>query len=150
VYFLGNVSTSVTTVLRPAGLENAKGIISTAYLKDPTDPVWKDDPGIKTWLAFMDKYFPDGDKTNNNNIYGYATAQTMVQVLKQCGDDLTRENVMKQAANLRNFSSEVLLPDIRINTGARDFFPIEQMQLMKFDGESWRLFGEVIDGEVGH
>ena len=111
---------------------------------------YKDDPGIKAWLAFMDKYFPDGDKTNNNNIYGYATAQTMVQVLKQCGDDLTRENVMKQAANLRNFSSEVLLPDIRINTGARDFFPIEQMQLMKFDGESWRLFGEVIDGEVGH
>jgi ABC-type branched-subunit amino acid transport system substrate-binding protein len=150
VYFLGNVSTSVATVLRPAGLENAKGIISTAYLKDPTDPVWKDDPGIKTWLDFMDKYFPDGDKTNNNNIYGYATAQTMVQVLKQCGDDLTRENVMKQATNLRNFSSEVLLPAIRINTGARDFFPIEQMQLMKFDGESWRLFGEVIDGEVGH
>jgi ABC-type branched-subunit amino acid transport system substrate-binding protein len=150
VYFLGNVSTSVATVLKPAGLENAKGIISTIYLKDPTDPVWKDDPGIKAWLAFMDKYFPDGDKTNNNNVYGYATAQTMVQVLKQCGDDLTRENVMKQAANLKNFSSEVLLPGIKINTGARDFFPIEQMQLMKFDGESWRLFGEVIDGEVGH
>jgi hypothetical protein len=106
--------------------------------------------GIKAWLAFMDKYFPDGDKTNNNNVYGYATAQTMVQVLKQCGDDLTRENVMKQAANLKNFSSEVLLPGITINTGARDFFPIEQMQLMKFEGESWRLFGEVIDGEVGH
>ncbi len=146
VYFLGNVSTSVATVLRPAGLENAKGIISTAYLKDPTDPVWKDDPGIKAWLAFMDKYFPDG----NNNVYGYATAQTMVQVLKQCGDDLTRENVMKQAANLKNFSSEVLLPGIKINTGVKDFFPIEQMQLMRFDGESWRLFGEVIDGEVGH
>src|SRR5437899_317135 len=150
VYFLGNVSTSVATVLKPAGLENAKGIISTAYLKDPTDPLWKDDPGIKAWLAFMDKYFPDGDKTNINNIYGYASAQTMVQVLKQCGDNLTRENVMKQAANLKNFSSEVLLPGIKINTGAKDFFPIEQMQLMKFDGESWRLFGELIDGEAGH
>src|SRR4030088_2653679 len=130
VYFLGNVSTSVATVLKPAGLENAKGIISTAYLKDPTDPLWKDDPGIKAWAAFMDKYFPDGDKTNNNNVYGYATAQTMVQVLKQCGDGL--------------------LPGIMINTGPDDFFPIEQMQLMKFNGESWELFGDIIAGEVGH
>jgi ABC-type branched-subunit amino acid transport system substrate-binding protein len=150
VYFLGNVSTSVATVLKPAGLENAKGIISTAYLKDPTDQMWKDDPGIKAWLDFMDKYFPDGDKTNNNNIYGYATAQTMVQVLKQCGDNLTRENVMKQAASLKDFTSDVLLPGIKINTSATDFFPIEQMQLMKFDGASWKLFDEVITGEVGH
>ncbi len=150
VYFLGNVSTSVATVLKPAGLDNAKGIISTVYLKDPTDPLWKDDAGIKTWLAFMDKYFPDGDKTNNNNVYGYATAQTMVQVLKQCGDNLTRENVMKQAASLKDFSSEVLLPGIRISTSANDFFPIEQMQLMKFNGESWELFGDIIAGEVGH
>src|SRR5246127_1744201 len=101
VYFLGNVSTSVATVLKPAGLENSKGIISTAYIKDPTDPTWKDDPGIKAWAAFMDKYYPEGDKTNNNNVYGYATPQTMVQVLKQCGDDLTRENIMRQAANLK-------------------------------------------------
>jgi ABC-type branched-subunit amino acid transport system substrate-binding protein len=150
VYFLGNVSTSVATVLKPAGLDNAKGIISTAYIKDPTDPLWKDDPGIKAWAAFMDKYFPDGDKTNNNNVYGYATAQTMVQVLKQCGDDLTRENVMKQAANLKDFTSDVLLPGIKINTGPNDFFPIEQMQLMKFNGESWELFGDIITGEVGH
>ena len=150
VYFLGNVSTSVATVLKPAGLDNAKGIISTAYVKDPTDPLWKDDAGIKTWLAFMDKYFPDGDKTNNNNVYGYATAQTMVQVLKQCGDNLTRENVMKQAASLKDFSSEVLLPGIKISTSANDFFPIEQMQLMKFNGESWELFGDIIAGEVGH
>jgi hypothetical protein len=140
----------VATVLKPAGLENAKGIISTAYLKDPTDQMWKDDPGIKAWLDFMDKYFPDGDKTNNNNIYGYATAQTMVQVLKQCGDNLTRENVMKQAASLKDFTSDVLLPGIKINTSATDFFPIEQMQLMKFDGASWKLFDEVITGEVGH
>ena len=107
VYFIGNVSTSVAAVLKPAGLENSKGIISTAYLKDPTDPLWKDDPGIKTWLAFMDKYFPDGDKTNINNVYGYASAQTMVQVLKQCGDNLTRENVMKQAASLKDFTSDL-------------------------------------------
>jgi len=149
-FFLANVSTSVAGVLKPAGLENAKDIISTAYLKDPTDPAWKDDPGVKTWRAFMDKYYPDGDKTNSNNVYGYAVAQTMVQVLRQCGDDLTRENIMKQAANLKNFSTEMMLPGIKINTGPDDFFPIEQMQLMKFDGEAWRLFGDVITGEVGH
>jgi ABC-type branched-subunit amino acid transport system substrate-binding protein len=149
-FFLANVSTSVAGVLKPAGLENAKDIISTAYIKDPTDPAWKDDPGVKTWRAFMEKYYPDGDKTNSNNVYGYAAAQTMVQVLKQCGDDLTRENIMKQAANLKNFSTEMMLPGIKINTGPNDFFPIEQMQLMKFDGEAWRLFGDVITGEVGH
>ena len=149
-FFLANVSTSVAGVLKPAGLENAKDIISTAYIKDPTDPAWKDDPGVKTWRAFMDKYYPDGDKTNSNNVYGYAVAQTMVQVLRQCGDDLTRENIMKQAANLKNFSTEMMLPGIKINTGPDDFFPIEQMQLMKFDGEAWRLFGDVITGEVGH
>ena len=137
-------------MLKPAGLENAKGIISTAYLKDPTDPTWKDDPGTKTWLAFMDKYYPDGDKTNANNVYGYVLAQTMVQVIKQCGDNLTRENVMKQAASLKNFSTDMMLPGIMVNTGPDDFFPIEQMQLMKFDGESWHLFGDVITGEVGH
>ena len=113
--------------------------------------LWQnDDAGIKTWLAFMEKYFPDGDKTNNNNVYGYATAQTMVQVLKQCGDNLTRENVIKQAASLKDFSSDVLLPGIKINTGPNDYFPIEQMQLMKFNGTSWELFGDIIAGEVGH
>ena len=149
-FFLANVSTSVAGVLKPAGLEFAKDIISTAYLKDPTDPAWKDDPGVKTWREFMDKYYPDGDKTNSNDVYGYAVAQTMVQVLKQCGDELTRENIMKQAANLKNFSSNVMLPGIKVNTGPDDFFPIEQMQLMRFDGEAWRLFGDVITGEVGH
>jgi ABC-type branched-subunit amino acid transport system substrate-binding protein len=149
-FFLANVSTSVAGVLKPAGLEFAKDIISTAYLKDPTDPAWKDDPGVKTWREFMDKYYPDGDKTNSNDVYGYAVAQTMVQVLKQCGDELTRENVMKQAASLKNFSSDVMLPGIKVNTGPDDFFPIEQMQLMRFDGEAWRLFGDVITGEVGH
>ncbi len=149
-FFLANVSTSVAGVLKPAGLENARDIISSAYLKDPTDPAWKDDPGVNAWRAFMEKYYPDGDKTNSNDVYGYAVAQTMVQVLKQCGDDLTRENVMKQAANLKNFSSDVLLPGIKINTSPDDFYPIEQMQLMRFNGESWNLFGDVITGEVGH
>jgi branched-chain amino acid transport system substrate-binding protein len=149
-FFLANVSTSVAGVLKPAGLENAKDIISTAYLKDPTDPAWKNDPGVDTWRAFMDKYYPDGDKTNSNNVYGYAVAQTMVHVLKQCGDDLTRDNIMKQAANIKNFSSDVMLPGIKVNTGPEDFFPIEQMQLMRFDGEAWRLFGDVITGEVTH
>ncbi len=149
-FFLANVSASVAGVLKPAGLQYTKDIISTAYLKDPTDPAWKDDPGVKAWQAFMDKYYPNGDKLDQNNVYGYAAAQTMVQVLKQCGDDLTRENVMRQAANLKNFSSDVMLPGIKINTSPDDFFPIEQMQLMKFDGQAWHLFGDVITGEVGH
>ena len=149
-FFLANVSASVAGVLKPAGLQYAKDIISTAYLKDPTDPTWKDDPGVKAWQAFMEKYYPAGDRVDLNNVYGYAAAQTLVQVLRQCGDDLTRENVMKQAANLKNFSSDVMLPGIKINTSPDDFFPIEQMQLMKFDGEAWHLFGDVITGEVGH
>src|ERR1700741_2753569 len=144
-FFLANTATSVAAVLKPAGLENAKDIISTAYLKDPTDPAWKDDPGVKTWQAFMDKYYPDGDKLNANNVYGYVLAQNMVQVLKQCGDNLTRENVMKQAANLRDFSTDMILPGVKANTSPDNYFPIEQMQLMKFDGEAWRLFGDVID-----
>jgi len=149
-FFLANVSASVAGVLKPAGLQYAKDIISTAYLKDPTDPAWKDDPGVKAWQAFMEKYYPTGDRVDLNNVYGYAAAQILVQVLRQCGDDLTRENVMKQAANLKNFSSDVMLPGIKINTSPDDFFPIEQMQLMKFDGEAWHLFGDVITGEVGH
>jgi ABC-type branched-subunit amino acid transport system substrate-binding protein len=149
-YFLSNTATSVATVLKLAGLENAKGIISTAYLKDPTDPSLKDDLATKAWLAHMDKYLPDADKGNNNSVYGYVTAETMAQVLRQCGDNLTHENVMKQAANLRNFAPDMMLPGITINTAPDDFFPIEQMQMMKFDGEAWRMFGEVLDGEVGH
>jgi ABC-type branched-subunit amino acid transport system substrate-binding protein len=147
-YFISSTATSVATVLKPAGLENSKGLISTAYIKDPTDPAWKDDPATKTWIAFMDKYFPDGDKLNSTNVYGYVTAQTMVQILKQCGNDLTRENVMKQAANIKDFTLDMLIPGIKMNTGPNDFYPIEQMQLMRFDGEAWHLFGEILDGEV--
>ena len=130
-------------------MEKAKDSLSTAYLKDPTDPAWKDDPGVKTWQAFMDKYYPDGDKLNSNNIYGYAVAQTMVQVLKQCGDNLTRENIMKQAANLKDFRTEVLLPGVKINTSPTDFAPISQLQLMRFKGEKWELFGDIISADVG-
>jgi len=149
-FFLANTATSVAAVLKPAGLQYAKDIISTAYLKDPTDPAWDKDPAVIKWRAFMDKYYPDGDKNNANNIYGYVQAEAMAQVLKQCGDNLTRENVMKQATSLKNFHSDLMLPGIMVNTSADDYFPIEQMQLMKFTGEAWELFGDVITGEVGH
>ena len=149
-FFLANTATTIASVLKPAGLEYSKGIISTAYVKDPTDPTWKDDPGVKHWTEFMDKYYPDGDKANANNAYAYVESQALVQVLKQCGDDLTRENIMKQAANLKNFTSEMLLPGISINTSPDDYFPVEQMQLMKFNGQTWDLFGPIITGEVGH
>jgi ABC-type branched-subunit amino acid transport system substrate-binding protein len=149
-FFLANTATTIASVLKPAGLEYSKGIISTAYVKDPTDPRWKDDSGVRKWREFMDKYYPDGDKANANNAYAYVESQAMVQVLKQCGDNLSRENVMKQAANLKNFTSDMLLPGISINTSPDDYFPIEQMQLMRFNGESWELFGDIITGEVGH
>jgi ABC-type branched-subunit amino acid transport system substrate-binding protein len=149
-FFLANTATSVASVLKPAGLEFSKGIISTAYLKDPTDPTWDNDSAVQSWRAFMDKYYPDGDKTNANNLYGYVEAEAMVQVLKQCGDMLTRDNVMKQAASLKNFHSDLMLPGIMVNTSADDYFPIEQMQLMRFNGVAWELFGDVITGEVGH
>jgi branched-chain amino acid transport system substrate-binding protein len=148
VQFLASISNSVGSVLKPAGVENANGILSTNYLKDPTDPAWKDDPAIKEWAAFMDKYFPEGDKTSTFSVYGYLTAQTVVQVLKQCGDDLTRENVKKQAANLRNLELGLLLPGIKINTSPTDYFPVEQMQMSRFNGEHGELFGSVISGEV--
>jgi branched-chain amino acid transport system substrate-binding protein len=149
VQFLASVSNSVGSVLKPAGLENAKDILSTNYLKDPTDPTWKDDPAIKEWAAFMDKYFPEGDKTSTFSVYAYLTAQTMVQVLKQCGDELTRENVMRQAANLKDFELGLLLPGIKINTSPTDYFPVEQMQMSRFNGEHGELFGSVIAGEIG-
>jgi ABC-type branched-subunit amino acid transport system substrate-binding protein len=149
MFFLNNAASSVGAVMRPAGLENAKGIISTAYLKDPTDKAWKDDPGVKKWHEFMEKYYPDGDGTNTNTVFGYSAAQTMVEVLERCGDDLTRENIMKKAASLKGVSLDMLLPGITISTSPTDFFPIEQMQLMRFDGESWQLIGDVITGEVG-
>ncbi len=147
VQFLNNVSYSVGSVLKPAGLDNAKGILSAAYYKDPTDPAWKDDAGFKAWLAFMDKYFPDGDRTSSFTAYGYIAAQVLVQVLKQCGNDLTRANVMKQAVSLHDFRLDMLLPGIGLTTSDTDYFPIEQMQMMRFDGERWQLFGPVMAAE---
>jgi len=149
LHLLNNVSTSIGGVLKPAGLENAKDALSASYLKEPTDPTWKDDPGFKEWVAFMEKYYPDGDRTNGFTVYGQLVAQTLVQVLKQCGDDLTRENVMKQAANLSGFQLGMLLPGIAIDTSLGDFAPIEQMQMGRFTGETWQLFGPVISGKVG-
>ena len=149
VHLLTSVSNSVGSVYRPAGLENSKGVLSTNYLKDPTDPAWKDDPAIKEWLAFMDKYFPDGDKSSTFSVYGYLLAQTLVQVLKQCGDELTRENVMKQAANLKDLELGLLLPGIKINTSPSDYFPVEQMQMTRFNGQYMERFGPIIGGEIG-
>ncbi len=148
VQYLNNVSTQVGSVLTPAGLDKSVGLISTAYIKDPVDPQWANDAAITEWKAFMQKHYPDGSLVDNSNVYGYAVAQTMVQVLKQCGDNLTRENVMKQAASLKDFAPSTLIPGIKINTGAADFAPIESVQLMKFDGKTWVRFGEVI-GDAG-
>jgi branched-chain amino acid transport system substrate-binding protein len=149
VHLLNNVSQSVGSVLKPAGFDNAKGVLTTAYLKDPTDPTWKDDAAFKEWSAFMDKYYPDGDKTSSLPLYGYVVAQTLVAVLKQCGDNLTRENVMKQAASLKDLKLDLLLPGMSINTGPNDFAPIKQMQMERFNGERYELFGPLMSGEVG-
>ncbi|MHC2624639.1 ABC-type branched-subunit amino acid transport system substrate-binding protein [Bradyrhizobium huanghuaihaiense] len=148
-HFLNNVSASVGSVIKPAGFENSQDIISAAYLKDVSDPQWKDDAGMKGFLDFMTKYFPEGDKLDGGTIVGYGVAQTLVEVLKNCGDNLTRENVMKQAASLKDFRTEVLLPGIKINTGANDFAPISSLQLMKFKGDKWDLFGDVISADAG-
>ena len=148
LHILNNVSASIGSVMKPAGFEHAQGIVSAAYLKDATDPQWKNDVDMKEWNAFMDKYIPGGDKSDSGYIYGYSVARTMVQVLKQCGDDLTRDNVMKQAANLKSFEPGLLLPRIAINTSPTNFAPIEQLQLMKFAGQTWQLFGDVISGRA--
>ena len=148
LHILSGVGNSVAATLKPAGLQNAKDIISDFYLKDPTDPQWKDDEGYKDWVAFMDKYYPEGDKSDLGNVVGPAFAQTFVQVLKQCGDNLTRENIMKEAANLHGFRVPMLLPGITINTSPTDFAPIKQIQMARFDGERWQLFGPLISGAV--
>jgi len=149
LHFLNNVSASIGATIKPAGFDKSQGIISSAYLKDPTDPQWKDDPGMKRFNAFLDKYYPEANRTDANIIYGYSVAQTMVYVLKACGNDLTRANVMKQAASIRGLALDGLLPGIKINTSATDFAPLEQLQLEKFEGETWHRFGDVISSEVG-
>jgi branched-chain amino acid transport system substrate-binding protein len=133
-------------VLKPAGFDHAQGIISAAYLKDATDPEWKNDNGMKEWTAFMAKYAPEADKSDASTVYAYAVARTMVQVLKQCGNDLTRANIMKQAASLKNFDPGLLLPGITINTGVSNFAPIAQLQLIRFEGKTWQRFGPIVGG----
>jgi branched-chain amino acid transport system substrate-binding protein len=145
VILLDNASASIANALRPAGLANATGVTSTAFLKDASDPTWRDDPGMKQWSSFMDQYYPEGDKEDSSAVFGYAAAETLIQVLKQCGDDLSRANIMRQAASLVNFQSSVLLPGITINTSAADFRPIKQMRLVQFDGRTWMPIGLVLD-----
>ncbi|MCD6675273.1 MAG: ABC transporter substrate-binding protein [Burkholderiaceae bacterium] len=147
VQYLTNVSVGVGSVMQPAGPEKGVGIISSAYLMEPTDPAWKDTQAMKDWRAWMQKYYPEGNLNDNTNVYGYTVAQTVVQVLRQAGDDLTRANVMKQAASLKDFTPTTIIPGIRINTSAADFAPIESVQLARFDGKSWVRFGDVM-GDV--
>ncbi len=144
--YLTNVSISVGSVLKPAGLEKCVGALTGDYGKEPTDPKWKDDPGLQTWRDFMNKYMPDASQTDNNITYAYGAAATMVQVLKQCGADLSRERIIKEAANLKDFQLPLLLPGMTLNTSPTNYNPIRQMQLARFDGQSWVLFGDLITG----
>ena len=144
MHFLNNVSASIGSVLTPAGLDKSVGLISVGYLKDANDKQWDNDPGMKEWKAFMAKYLPDGNLADGNNVYGYSVAQTLAHVLKQAGNNLTRENVMKQAASIKDLQLPLALPGVKINTGPSDFYPYESMQLMRFDGKQWVLFGDVM------
>ncbi len=149
-YYQSNVGASVGSVLKPAGFENAQGLLSAAYAKDGADSQWDNDEGMKKFYAFLAKYAPDMNKTDGSVVYGYGQAQTVVQVLKQAGDNLTRENIMKQAASLKAFAPDTLLPGVTISTSPTDFYPIEQLQMMKFGGDKYELFGPVISGELGN
>ena len=149
LHFLNNVSASIGSVIKPAGFENAQDIISSNYIKDPTDSQWKADKGMIAWNDFLDKYYPEANRADASVMYAYTVAQGLVHVLKACGDDLTRANIMKQAASIKDLKLEGLLPGIAVNTSATDFAPISQVQLMKFKGEGWELFGEILNGDVG-
>ena len=146
VQFLTNVSVSIGGVMKPAGFENSQDILSTQYLKDPKDPEWSNDPAMNEWRAFMTKWYPEGDQDDAATVFAYGVAKGLEQVLRQCGDNLTRENVMKQAANL-NFEIGIYLPGTRIKTSPTDFAPLEQLQMTRFKGEAWERFGPVMSGE---
>jgi branched-chain amino acid transport system substrate-binding protein len=148
LHILSGIGNSVAGTLKPAGLEASKGLVTDFFLKDPTDPQWQDDTGYKWWLGFMNEWYPEGDKNDALNVFGPTVAATIVHVLKACGDELTRANVMKQAASLRELSLPMLLPGITVNTSPTDFAPIKQVQLAQFDGERWQLFGPVISGAL--
>jgi branched-chain amino acid transport system substrate-binding protein len=150
MHIVSNVSASVGSVIKPAGFENAQGILSAAYAKDGADAQWDNDPGMKKFYEFLAKYYPEANKLDGSVVYGYGAAQTMVKVLEMCGDDLTRANVMKQAASLKDFAPDTLLPGVKINTSAKDFAPIEQLQMQRFKGEKWELFGDIISGELSN
>ncbi len=150
MHIVSNVSASVGSVIKPAGFENAQGILSAAYAKDGADAQWDNDPGMKKFYAFLEKYYPEANKLDGSVVYGYGVAQTMVKVLEMCGDDLTRANVMKQAASLKDFAPDTLLPGVKITTSATDFAPIEQLQMQRFKGEKWELFGDIISGELSN
>ncbi|UYO48100.1 ABC transporter substrate-binding protein [Rhodopseudomonas palustris] len=145
---LTNVSASVGSVMQPAGFDNAQGVLSANYAKDPTDPQWDNDPSFKKWHAFVDKYMPGANKADGNLVYGYGAAQTLHKVIEMCGDNLTRENLMKQAASLKNFEPDTLLPGVKINTSPTDFAPISQLQMMRFKGDKWELFGDIISADA--
>jgi ABC-type branched-subunit amino acid transport system substrate-binding protein len=149
MHVMTDVSISIGAVMKPAGLENSEGILSATYLKDASDSQWASDPGMKKFMAFIDKYVPGANISDTNLVYAYAAAQTMAQVLQQCGDNLTRENVMKQAASLKDFTPDTLLPGVKINTSATDYAPIEQLQMMQFKAGKWEMFGDIISAETG-
>ncbi len=146
-HYLINISVSVGAVMKPAGIDNSQGIISSAYLMESTDSRWRDHPDMKSWHAFMDKYLPNANKADSMNVYGYVTAQALVHILTQCGQDLSRANVMKQASNLNKVPFKLMIPGLVVSTSAEDFYPIEQMQLMRLKGEQWELFGTIISSE---
>jgi ABC-type branched-subunit amino acid transport system substrate-binding protein len=145
VFILNYMSSSIATALRPAGPENALGVITAAFLKDADDPAWKDEQTIKDWQAFVEKYNRAGGKDESAAAFGYAAAETLAQVLKQCGNDLSRDNVMKQAAALENYQGSILLPGIKITTGPWDFRPIKHLRLVQFDGRTWQPIGDVLE-----
>jgi branched-chain amino acid transport system substrate-binding protein len=145
VHILDINASPISATLKPAGLDISKGIISTNYGKDPNDPQWKDDPGVKAYFAFMEKYYPEGDKLNTVNVYGYSAAELLVYILRQCGDDLTRENIMRQATNIKGYVASLALPGMSVNTSATDYRINKQMQMMRFNGERWDLFGSIIE-----
>ena len=149
MHLMTDVSISIGAVMKPAGLDASEGVLSAGYLKDASDPQWKNDEGMKKFMTFADKYMPGSDISDANLVYGFSAAQTMVQVLKQCGDNLTRENVMKQAASIKDFAPDTLLPGVKVNTSATDFAPIEQLRMMQFKGGKWDFFGDVISAETG-
>ncbi|MBN8971203.1 MAG: ABC transporter substrate-binding protein [Rhizobiales bacterium] len=148
MHLMTDVSISIGAVMKPAGLDASEGVLSAGYLKDAADPQWKDDAGMKKFMAFVDKYMPGANVTDANMVYGYSAAQTMVHVLEKCGDDLTRANVMKQAASIDKFVPDTLLPGVHVKTSAADFAPIEQLKMMKFSNGKWDLFGEVLSAET--